>query len=70
VASQGAGSSSGALEAGSGVGPGAGGVLEPCVVHAAFSGDGGALATVELRPDAGAWVRVCVRTLEGGGCAQ
>lgn len=31
-----------------------GAVPEPCVVHAAFSGDGQALATVEIRPDAGA----------------
>eukprot|EP00983_Pelagomonas_calceolata_P040977 1137842-Pelagomonas_calceolata.AAC.4 len=31
-----------------------GGVLEPCVVHSVFSGDGKTLATVEIRPDAGA----------------
>ncbi|KAF5829957.1 hypothetical protein DUNSADRAFT_15275 [Dunaliella salina] len=30
-----------------------GGVLEPCVVHSVFSGDGKTLATVEIRPDAG-----------------
>jgi hypothetical protein len=34
-----------------------GGVLEPCVVHSAFSRDGKALVTVEVRPDAGACVR-------------